>query len=269
MERPGGSKSASGRPLVVVTGASSGIGRAASKLFAASGYDVVAVARSVDKLASLQQEAGPAVEVEAVDMADGDAATAWAQRVVARRGAPYAVVNSAGAGAWKYLEDTPLEEARAMLGAPFFAAVHASRAFLPSMLKAQRGVIIHVQSPAAVQPWAGATLYTASRFALRGLHEALAVDLVGTGVTSCEATFGEVESGYWDANPGSREHLPAIARLIPRMTPEQCAEHLLRVLRRPRRAVTAPFMVSILRVMQRWFPSIVLLLIARTGRRRP
>lgn len=256
------------RPFVVVTGASSGIGRASALLLAQSGYDVVAVARSADKLAALRQEAGAAVEVEAVDMSDADAVAAMARRVVDARGAPLAVINSAGAGAWKYVEDTTAAEAQAWLGAPFFAAVNACRGFLPAMRAARRGVVVHVQSPAAYQPWPGSTIYASARWALRGLHEALVVDLHGSGVTSCHAVFGEVESGYWAANPGSREHRPTIGRLYPTMTPEQCAAVLRDVVRRPRSSVVRPVGILLTMLSARLAPSLVRALAVATGRRR-
>lgn len=256
------------RPLVVVTGASSGIGRAAAVLFAASGYDVVAVARRRDALDALRAEAGSAVEVEACDMSDAAQASALSRRVVERRGAPYAVVNSAGAGAWKYVEDTTPEEVQAWIGAPYLAAVNACRGFLPSMRAARRGVVVHVQSPAAYQPWPGATIYASARYALRGLHEALVVDLAGSGVTSCHAVFGEVESGYWEANPGSREHMPSISRILPTMTPEQCARALLDVVRRPRTSITRPFAVHAMILLARVAPGALRALVVATGRRR-
>ena len=87
---------------------------------------------------------------------------------------------------------------------------------------------------------AGATAYTASRWALRGLHEALRQDLRGTGVTSSLIYFGEVSSEYFEANPDSHEHIPSLGSWIPVSTPERCAEVILGVVRRPRAVVFHP-----------------------------
>src|SRR5205823_5735359 len=106
-------------------------------------------------------------------------------------------------------------EVQSMLGAPYLAAFHVTHAFMAAMLSAGRGVVIHVQSPASRIPFPGATAYASARFALRGLHEALCQDLRGTGVTSCEVMFGEVSSSYFDNNPGTHEHIPKIANLVP------------------------------------------------------
>jgi len=190
-----------------------------------------------------------------------------AQRVRADWGAPSLVVNSAGAGRWRFIEETSVEEIAAMIGAPYLAAANTCRAFMADMLAAKRGLFIHVGSPATVVPWPGATAYIGSRWALSGLHEALCQDLRGTGVRSSIVYFGEVSSEYFEANPGTHEHIPKIAAPIPVSTPERCAEILLGVVHRPRRVVFYPF---VLRLMA-WFaaiaPAPMRYLAARTGRR--
>jgi len=147
-----------------------------------------------------------------------------AERVRAEWGAPSLVINSAGAGEWRFLEETSPEQIVEMLGAPYLAAANTSAAFIADMLAAGRGLLVHVGSPASVMPWPGATAYTASRWALRGLHEALHMDLAGTGVRSSLVYFGEVSSEYFEANPDSHQHIPTIGAWIPVSTPERCAE---------------------------------------------
>ena len=69
-----------------------------------------------------------------------------------------------------------------------------TRLFFRSLLARGRGAFVHVGSPASLMPWPGATAYSASRWALRGLHEALCQDLAGTGVRSCHVLLGEVRT---------------------------------------------------------------------------
>lgn len=256
--------------IAVITGASSGIGAASALALAKNGWRVVLVARRRDRLAELAatiSEAGGVVMIEALDCADGAAVSAMADRVRAVWSAPSLVINSAGAGIWRFLEETTHPEIDSMIGAPYLAAAHASRAFLGDMISADRGQLIHIGSPASIIPWPGATAYTASRWALRGLHEALRQDLSGTGVTSSLVYFGEVSSEYFDANPDSHEHIPSLGSFIPVSTPERCAEVILGVVRRPRPLVFHPFTLRLMAWTSSLAPGPTRWLIAKTGRR--
>lgn len=257
--------------LAVVTGASSGIGRATAVKLAANGWRVVVCARRkavLDELAAEVTAAGGTAIVEALDAGDGDAVVAMARRVIEAHGAPDAVVNCAGAGQWKYIEDTTPAEIRGMIGAPYLAAFHATHAFMTAMLAAGRGQVLHINSPAGVMPWGGCTGYASARFALRGLHEALRMDLVGTGVRSTHVLLGEVSSSYFESNPGSQEHIPGIARLIPLSTPEQCADVIMSAIRRPRDTVISPFMLRLFIWANAVAPWLVRVLVRATQRKR-
>jgi len=262
--------SSSEGPIAVVTGASSGIGAATARALAAEGWRVVLVARRASRLEELAGEiaaAGGSAIVEPLDAADGGAVLAMAGRVRASWGAPSLVVNSAGAGVWRFLEETTPEQIVEMMGAPYVAAANTSRAFIALMLAAGSGHLVHVGSPASIMPWPGATAYTASRWALRGLHEALHMDLAGTGVHSTLVYLGEVSSEYFEANPDSRQHIPQIGAWIPVSSPERCAKVILGVVRRPRRVVFHPFALRLMAWMAAIAPAPTRWLIARTGRR--
>ncbi len=257
--------------VAVVTGASSGIGAATARLLGARGWDVVVVARREARLRAVAADievAGGRALVAAIDAADAAAIDALAERVVAELGVPDAVVNSAGAGVWRWMEDTSHEELERLLGAPFLAAWNTTRAFLPGMLARRSGVVVHVGSPASVAPWPGATGYTTSRWALRGMHEALRQDLAGTGVTSCHILFGEVTSEYFEANPDTHEHIPRVGRLIGTISPERAARTLAKVIDRPRAQVFDPPLLAAMQAANRISPRLVALLARRTGRQR-
>ncbi len=254
----------------MVTGASSGIGEATARALAAGGWRVVLVARRADRLDGVAGEivaAGGAAMAVAIDAADGVAVDRMADRVRAEWGAPRLVVNSAGAGVWRFLEETTADQIDTMIGAPYLAAAHVSRAFVGDMVAARSGHLIHIGSPASIIPWPGATAYTASRWALRGLHEALRQDLRGTGITSSLVCFGEVSSEYFDANPGSRQHMPSLGRVIPLTAPERCAEVILGVVDHPRPVVFHPFALRVMAWTAAVVPGPMRWLIARTGRR--
>lgn len=258
--------------LAVVTGASSGIGRATAMQLAARGWRVVAVARRRDRLEALAEQAaavgGGEIVVEALDGADAEAVAAMAARVQSRHGTPGAIVNSAGAGVWRWPEHTPPELMEQLLDAPFRSAYHVTYGFLGAMLAAGEGVVVHVGSPASLVPWPSATGYTISRWALRGFHEALVQDLHGTGLHSCHVLFGEVASEYFVANPDSREFIPTVGRLIPTITPSEAAEVIVRTLHRPRPLVVHPMVHRLLHASYLVAPRVARTLARATGRRR-
>jgi uncharacterized protein len=258
--------------LAVVTGASSGIGRATAEALGAAGWRVVLVARREERLREVAERidavgAGRAV-VEALDAADADAVAAMADRVRAAYGVPGVIVNAAGAGEWRWPEDTPPADMERMLDAPFRSAYHVTYGFLGAMVADGGGVLVHVGSPASLVPWPSATGYTVARWALRGLHEALLQDLHGTGVHSCHVLFGEVSSEYFEANPDSRTWMPRLGQLIPTITPAEAAEVILRTIHRPRPTVLYPRTLAAFQAVNRIAPGPVRTVARATGRRR-
>jgi short-subunit dehydrogenase len=254
--------------LAVITGASSGIGEATARLLAADGYTVVLVARNRSRLDRVAEEIGTQAIVEPCDASDGDAVLAMAERVHRNHGVPHVIVNSAGAGQWKRIEDTTPTEAVTMMGAPYFAAFNVTHVFMREMLAEGRGVIVHVGSPASICTWPSSTGYAASRWALRGLHESLCDDLRGTGVDSCHVLFGKVSSPYFEHNPDSEEKIPGIARTVRTITPEEAARVIARTIRRPRRQVIYPLMLRLYAWSFAVFPWLTRWLLRTTGAKR-
>ncbi|MDH4192054.1 MAG: SDR family oxidoreductase, partial [Betaproteobacteria bacterium] len=219
--------------LALLVGASSGVGAATAKELSRRGWTVVLSARSEERLAFLARLIGPNASYKACDATLPSDVAALEAFVRRRHGVPDAVINCAGLGQWKRLQDTSPDELRLMIGSPYLAAANASRMFLNDMLDRRSGTLIHVNSPACYMPWPSAVGYTASRFALRGLHEALSQDLAGTGVRTCHVVFGRIDSEYFDHNPGVAERMPGIAATIRSLAVEECASVLADVAARP------------------------------------
>jgi len=232
------------KKTVLITGASSGVGAAAARQFAGKGYHVILVARNEAHLSGIAKEIGPTATWIACDASIGTSVEAMARQVLNEAGLPDVIIHCAGLGQWKRIEDTPPEEAQLMIGAPYLAAYNVTQVFMRAMLEANKGVIIHVNSPACFMPWPSSVGYTASRFALRGLHEALSQDLAGTGVKSCHVVFGRIDSEYFQHNEGVVDKMPAIASTIRTISVEECGRLLVRVAERPRRQVVYPFVLK-------------------------
>ena len=241
--------------LILVTGASSGVGAATARAFAENGAKVILVARSSEKTSNICAEIGANAIPEPCDAADPNAVDAMAQRVLATHGVPDVIVNCAGAGQWKPLQDTDPDELITMMQAPYFAAAFVTRAFLSDMLDRKSGVIIHVNSPACYVPWPSSVGYTAARFALQGFHEALSQDLAGTGVHSCHAVFGQINSPYFDNNPGILDKMPMLAKTIPTLSPQACAKQITKLADHPKHRIISPWVLRVYIEFGRLFPA--------------
>lgn len=234
--------------LAVVTGASRGIGADTSILLAKEGAQVILIARSESALLHVSDQitkSGGVAHVYAADLSDAAATTKVAQSILQVHGVPDLLINNAGVGRWLFTEETPEGEEELMIALPYLAAFRLCRAFLPGMLARRSGMILNVNSPASIMPWSGATGYAASRWALRGLSEALRADLHGTGLQVCEVVLGETSSSYFEANPGSYERLPKLAKLLPVLTTRQAAGHIIKAVQQNRKIYTAPFMLAV------------------------
>jgi uncharacterized protein len=263
-------ESVAGR-VVVVTGASSGIGAAAARAFAAGGARVALVARDEGRLTGVAAgiaAAGGTARFFAVDCSDREAVGSAAHAIETDLGVPDVIVNSAGAGQAMFFEETPPEELERALAAPFLAAMNITRAFMPGMLARRSGVVVNVGSPAAYVPWPGAAGYAIGRWAMRGLSEVLHAELRGTGVRCTNVVPARVESAYFDNNPGFFERVPRFALLAGRLTPERVAEAIVEAASRERRDVFIPFRLRAFILFARLFPGVSSYGMALTGARR-
>jgi NAD(P)-dependent dehydrogenase (short-subunit alcohol dehydrogenase family) len=157
---------ASASRVVLVTGASSGIGRAIATHLSVRGHRVFGTSRKASPAAS-------GVEMVALDLDDDASVARGVGDVVARAGRLDAVVNNAGWALMGAVEDTAIDEAKAQFETNFFGVLRVCRAVLPAMRGQGGGHIVNVSSLSGVfgTPFSG--LYSASKFALEGMSEAL------------------------------------------------------------------------------------------------
>jgi short-subunit dehydrogenase len=247
--------------LVLVTGASSGIGAATARRFGASGAHVLLLARNEDRLAEVAnaiRKAGGSATSYRIDLADADAIAELSARIEREAGTPDILVNNAGVGRWLRVAETTAEQALAMIEVPYLATFNLTRAFLPKMIARGSGAIACVTSPASFVVWPNAGAYTAARHALLGFTESLRADLKGSGISVTLVVLGLVESPYWEHNPGSREHLPPMNPLIMRpLTAEEAAEAIVAGVEGRKRMVVKPAIFRALFLLNAIAPRLV------------
>ncbi|NLT30042.1 MAG: SDR family oxidoreductase [Propionibacterium sp.] len=253
--------------LVVVTGASGGIGAAIAQRLAADGDRVVMLARRADRLHELAERIGG--HAHPVDLAVGDDVSRVCAEIVATHGVPDVVINNAGAGRFTSIEETSNREAAEQMAVPYLATFHVTRGFIEPMLARGSGTIFAINSPVAVVPWPGAVGYAAARFAVRGFTEALRQDLWGTGLQVGSLSPTRVHSDYFEANPDSVQRVPRVEALVGKMTVEQVADTVAHCLQyRPDKDTYAPWRWALIAPWARVFPSAVAALYRATGHRR-
>ena len=144
------------------------------------------------------------------------------------------IVNNAGIGRWLFIEETPLEEMRADMALPYFAAFGVTKAFVAEMAGRGSGNICNVNGPGGWFPWPSSVAYSSARWALRGFSTALRVDFRDTGVSVTDVVMTKISSSYWENNPGADDRMPWIDRVIPTLSEERAAEVVTRAVERER-----------------------------------
>lgn len=164
--------------VVVITGAGSGIGRELSRQLTAAGCQLVMVDRDVVGLsATAATVAGPATQ-HRVDVSDRAQVVRMAGEVIDLYGGVDILINNAGVSlVGRSLEETALEDFQWVMDVNFWGMVHCTQAFLPSLQQRPEAAIVHLSSMLGLAGMGFQVPYSASKFAIRGFSEALAMEL--------------------------------------------------------------------------------------------
>lgn len=184
----------------LITGASSGIGLALARVFAADGVDVILSARSEDRLRELANEVRETYRVKArvipADLSRPGQAQKIYDRVVATGWQVDCLVNNAGFGVYGDFAETDWMAEAAMVQVNIVALTQLTKLFLPEMIARGRGKILNVASTAAFQPGPMMAVYFATKAYVLSFSEAIAHELRGTGVHVTALCPGATETGF-------------------------------------------------------------------------
>src|SRR6478672_1119069 len=250
--------------LVLITGASSGIGAALAKLYGRAGAHVLLLARNAERLGSVAEairQGGGSATAYPIDLADAKAIEETSAKIARELGTLDVLINNAGAGRWLPVVKTTAEDAAAMIEVPYLAAFNLTH---------QSGAIACVTSPASFLAWPNAAAYIAARRALAGFTEALRSEVKGKGVSVTLVVLGTVETSYWEHNPGSRQNLPkANPRLAPTLSADEAAEAIFAGVELRKRTVVKPGIFRVLFLLNALFPGLVARQLRRAARNSP
>lgn len=165
------------KPVWFITGCSTGIGRTIAQEALAAGHLVVATARNPQQLADLAAQHPKTCLTLPLDVTDGTAITKAVSEAERHFGRIDVLVNNAGYGLEGVTEELTLEQMRHQMEVNFFGLVAATKAVLPGMRGRKQGYIVNVSSIAGLRGAKGLPLYSASKFAVVGYSESLALEV--------------------------------------------------------------------------------------------
>lgn len=187
--------------IVFITGASSGIGAACARAFAAAGAHLILAARRVDRLerlaAQLADAHGTRAHLSALDVRDMDAVTAMVDGLPEEFRSVEVLVNNAGlARGLDKLQDGKLDDWNEMIDTNVKGLLHVTRAVVPGMLARRRGHVINIGSIAGHEAYPKGNVYNASKFAVDAITKGLRMDLVDTPLRVSTVDPGLVASEF-------------------------------------------------------------------------
>lgn len=251
--------------VLLITGASSGIGRAAALLFAALGEHVAATGRRADRLDALRAEAeqaslpGRILPLEA-DVTDPHAM----QRAVALTLAEFnrldVLVANAGIGHRGPLVESRWEDIDTTLRTNIDGVIHSVRAAVPAMRASGGGHIVLISSILGPVPAPYASVYSASKAAVDALGKALRNELKPDHIKVSVLWIGQTHTEFAEKRLGQPGR---VASKWPTMTPEQVAGAIARALERNPRAMTVRWIDGMFVRVGRWFPALMDRLLTR------
>ena len=247
-------------PVILVTGASSGIGEATARLFAREGYRVAMGARRLDRLETLaneiQTKGGQALPV-AADLTRLEDVQNLVKTTLDHYGQIDVLLNNAGFGRLDWLENLdPVKDIEAQLRINLIAVIQTAREVLPHMIKRRSGHIVNMASMAGQVATPTYTVYAASKFAVRGFTEALRREVGVYGVHVSAIYPGGVRTEF-DEHTGVKRRTSRTTPAALRLDAAEVAQAVLSIVRRPRRGLVIPWPMRFSVWLNVLFPGLV------------
>lgn len=244
--------------LILITGGSSGIGKATAAQLHKKGARIILQARGIDKLKSAATEIsknGDRITYYSTDLTNQEAVENSAKEIVEKEGLPDVIINSAGAGEWLSFKEANTAHFEETMNSPYLITALTCKVFYDKMQKRGTGHFIIVNSAGCYFSFPGATGYLPARWAMLGFAKSLQADLLSSNFNVSMVALGKVASPYFQNNPVSEERIPRISNiLIPTMTEKQAGSVILKSVLTKRSTAIRPRLLLFFVFLNRLFP---------------
>jgi short-subunit dehydrogenase len=252
--------------VVVITGASSGIGKEVAREFAKLHAFLVLVSRDKNKLEETAKELSKyqtEILVFPCDVSQKDQVNQMSKAVLEKFGTADVLVNNAGFGIYGTITDIKVEEIESQMATNYLGMVYCTKSFLPQMLERKSGHIVNVASVAASFGIPGMASYCASKFAMLGFSESLYHELKGSGVGITVVSPIMVRTNF--LNHKSFSKIPKYTNFLSANT---VARVVVRAASSPRLEIVVPEFVRIAIWIKQTFPYLINPIVGRIFRKR-
>ena len=240
--------------VVLITGASEGIGAACAAEFQRAGARLSLTARSEE---GLRRSGSDAAVITAGDLTSEDTRRRAVDRTLDRFGAIDILINNAGVGAYGHSWNIPMEQARRVMELNFFALLALTQLVAQHMRKRESGTIVNVSSIGGLVTLPWMTIYSASKYALVALTEGMRMELRRDGVRTMLVCPGYVKTAFQAHVMGGTAPEGVIKTRRFAIPAEECARAIRRGVERDARTVVTPLVGWLLVAAARLFPSAV------------
>jgi len=249
--------------IIVITGGSSGLGKALAQRLVERGAYLALIARDKNKLVRVKDElsaiciAGQKIEIFPCDVTDYDATEKALSTIADTFGLPDILINSAGILREGYFEKLPLSTFREVMDINYFGVLNCTKAMIPFFKKKGLGRIVNISSLGGKIGTFGYTAYCSSKFAIVGLTDTLRAELKPLNIKFHLVCPGEFESPMVDdLNTYRTIENRVVTHTVPALSLDVVADEVIRGIQKDRYLIIPGFIARFIEMTGRWFPSI-------------